>query len=241
LDDRDTGEVGEGDRIAAADCEKYRFESAPEFTVNVTSPPAATATPVKLGTRDPNSSLMETFVVVMASNVNGSGSRCLVIVYPLLVARFWPEGNKQRIAGRIFSNTVKIPFRRLQFSDQAACFPTIRHNSLWLWMSAGILLSELKPPESTDMQKPLVMIENWAVVQRAVALSYEELQPGKHLMGKIAGHATLPDAEFIYTSPILSVNVHEGRVETRNTVYQLGKPCDDYKTWEHEHKAGAAA
>ena len=43
------------------------------------------------------------------------------------------------------------------------------------------------------MQKPVVTIENWAVVQRAVALSYEELEPGRHLMGKVfGGHRGLP-------------------------------------------------
>lgn len=90
------------------------------------------------------------------------------------------------------------------------------------------------------MQKPLVTIENWAVVQRTAALSYEELRPGKHLMGKVVGHDYLPDAEFVYTSPILSIDVREGRVETRNTVYQLGRPSDEYSIWEHEHKLHAA-
>jgi hypothetical protein len=104
----------------------------------------------------------------------------------------------------------------------------------------GIQLPELKPPEST-MNKPLVTIENWAVVQRAVALSYEELQPGRHLMGKVVGHETLPNADFIYTSPIVSVDVGEGRVETRNTVYKLGQPSDAYRIWEHTRKVEAAA
>jgi hypothetical protein len=91
------------------------------------------------------------------------------------------------------------------------------------------------------MKKPLVTIENWAVVQKAVALHYDELQPGKRLIGKVVGHTTLPNAEFIYTSPIVSVDVSEGLVETRNTVYQLGKPSDAYTSWEHEHKVEAAA
>lgn len=90
------------------------------------------------------------------------------------------------------------------------------------------------------MQKPLVTIENWAVVQRAVELSYEELRPGKHLIGRVIGHASLPNARFVYTSPILSVDADEGRVETRNTVYRLGRPSDDYRTWEDEHKVQAA-
>jgi hypothetical protein len=91
------------------------------------------------------------------------------------------------------------------------------------------------------MKKPLVTIENWAVVQRAVALNYQELQPGKRLIGKVAGHKVLTNAEFIYTSPIVSVDINEGRVETRNTVYQLGKPSDAYRSWEHERKQEAAA
>lgn len=90
------------------------------------------------------------------------------------------------------------------------------------------------------MKKPLVTIENWAVVQRAVALSYEELQPGRRLIGKVTDHKTFTNAEFIYTSPIVSVDVNEGRVETRNTVYRLGKPSDAYRTWEHEHRVAAA-
>jgi len=94
------------------------------------------------------------------------------------------------------------------------------------------------------MQKPLVTIENWAVVQRAVtlsALNYGELQPGKHLMGKVVGHTALANGECVYTSPILRVDVNKGQVETRNTVYQLGKPTDGYRSWEQEHKVGAAA
>jgi hypothetical protein len=90
------------------------------------------------------------------------------------------------------------------------------------------------------MKKPLVIIENWAVVQKAVPLSYEELQPGKRLIGKVVGHRVLPNAEYIYTSPIVRVDINEGRVETRNTVYRLGKPSDAYSTWEHEHRVAAA-
>ncbi len=94
------------------------------------------------------------------------------------------------------------------------------------------------------MHKPLVTIENWAVVQRALAmtaLSYEELQPGKHLMGKVVGHTSLSSAECVYTSPIVHVDTSKGRVETRNTVYQLGEPSDGYRSWEHEQKQHAAA
>lgn len=91
------------------------------------------------------------------------------------------------------------------------------------------------------MQKPLVTMENWAVVQNVISPSYEALQPGKHLMGYVFGHARLPNRKFIYTSPILRVNINERLVETLNTVYQLGEASDDYKTWEREQKKGAAA
>jgi hypothetical protein len=93
------------------------------------------------------------------------------------------------------------------------------------------------------MHKPLVTIENWAVVQRALAmsaLSYEELQPGRHLMGKVVGHTSLSTAECVYTSPIVRVDASKRRVETRNTVYQLGKPSDGYTSWEQQKQHAAA-
>jgi hypothetical protein len=91
------------------------------------------------------------------------------------------------------------------------------------------------------MQKPLVTIESWEVVQSVTSPSYEELQPGKHLMGNVFGHTSLPKAKYIYTSPILRVDFNSGLVETLNTVYQLGEASDAYKTWEHEQKNKAAA
>jgi hypothetical protein len=91
------------------------------------------------------------------------------------------------------------------------------------------------------MQKPLVTIENWAVIQKTNALRYDELQPGRRLVGKVVGHTAHPHAESIYTSPILFVDAKEGLVETHNTVYRLGKPSDEYKTWRQEQKMNAAA
>lgn len=91
------------------------------------------------------------------------------------------------------------------------------------------------------MQKPLMTMENWAVVQNVISPSYETLQPGTHLMGNVFRHAHLPRGKFIYTSPILHVNIKERLVETLNTVYQLGEASDDYKTWEKEQKKGTAA
>jgi hypothetical protein len=91
------------------------------------------------------------------------------------------------------------------------------------------------------MRKPLVTIENWAVVQRGINPTYEELQPGRSLVGNVFGHTNLPDTKRIYTSPILQVHPNEGQVETLNTVYQLGQASTEYKCWEQERKPEAAA
>ena len=55
------------------------------------------------------------------------------------------------------------------------------------------------------MQKPLVTIENWAVVQSLGSQGYEELQPGRHLTGNVFRHANHTNTCFIYTSRILRV------------------------------------
>ena len=91
------------------------------------------------------------------------------------------------------------------------------------------------------MSQPLVILENWAVVDSVVSRSYHELQPGKHLTGTVFGHANLPDKNFIFTSPILDVDSNKGVVQTRNTTYQLGEASDAYKTWDRERSGSAAA
>lgn len=90
---------------------------------------------------------------------------------------------------------------------------------------------------SINMRKSLVAIENWAVVESVISPSYEELQPGKHLMGNVLGHASLQNTKLIYTSRIL--NVYQGVVETLNTLYQLGEPSEEYKEWERRREANA--
>lgn len=88
------------------------------------------------------------------------------------------------------------------------------------------------------MRKPLVAIENWAVVDSVLSPGFQDLRPGKHLMGNVLGHASVRNTKFIYTSRI--VNVYDGVVETLNTLYQLGEPSDEYKSWEHERNTAAA-
>ena len=89
------------------------------------------------------------------------------------------------------------------------------------------------------MRKPLVAIENWAVVDSVVSSGFEELGPGKHLTGNVLGHASVRNTKFVYTSRI--VNVYNGIVETLNTLYQLGEPSEEYKAWQRQRGSAAAA
>jgi hypothetical protein len=82
------------------------------------------------------------------------------------------------------------------------------------------------------MSKPVVTIQDWAVVQSVISPSYEELLPGKHLMGKVYRTNESVEARLIYTSRILSVDRGEGVVETLNTRYRLGRACEEYRMWE---------
>jgi hypothetical protein len=87
------------------------------------------------------------------------------------------------------------------------------------------------------MQKPLVKLENWAVV-RGLTMSYQKLKPGSLLVGKVFGHPRIKEASFIFTSPIVSIDTNKRVVETKNTAYCLGEASDEYRTWE---QTGAAA
>ena len=91
----------------------------------------------------------------------------------------------------------------------------------------------------TSMRKPLVAIENWAVVDSVIASGFEELRPGKHLMGNVLGHASVRNTKLVYTSRI--VNVYNGVVETLNTLYQLGEPSEEYKAWQRQRDSAEAA
>lgn len=58
------------------------------------------------------------------------------------------------------------------------------------------------------MNKPVARIEDWERV-------------GRRLTGKVYGHPGWPDGELVTTTEVLVNRV--GSVETRNTLYQLGK------------------
>jgi hypothetical protein len=90
------------------------------------------------------------------------------------------------------------------------------------------------------MEKPLATIEEWAVVESVISEGYRELQPGNHLNGNVFGHQKFPNGKFIYTSAIVRVDLSKQIVETRNAVYLLGEPSDQYKTWQSKRRTVAA-
>lgn len=90
------------------------------------------------------------------------------------------------------------------------------------------------------MPKPVVTIEQWAVVRHLISPIYEELQPGNHLTGWVFAHKNIRRKTLVFTSPILSIDVSQGVVETLNTLYRLGEPSDEYKAWFNQRRAAAA-
>lgn len=83
------------------------------------------------------------------------------------------------------------------------------------------------------MEKPLVRIENWAVVDDLIFQGFRELEPGQRLTGAILATTDLPKG-IIYTAVIQSVDFNHGVVETQNTVYQLGQVDEEWERWEAE-------
>ena len=86
------------------------------------------------------------------------------------------------------------------------------------------------------MSKPTVFIDDWAVVKSGAYVAYEELEPGHVLTGKVFGHDRLAEGKSIFTSSIVRVDHDHRTVETKNTVYQLGRVSEDYRQSD-EYKA----
>ncbi len=91
------------------------------------------------------------------------------------------------------------------------------------------------------MPKPIVRIEQWSVIENVSSYSFQELHPGNRLTGYVEGHAHLPNAKVVYTSPIVSVDLNQCLVETLNTRYRLGEPTAEYEIWQRKGRASAAA
>ena len=80
------------------------------------------------------------------------------------------------------------------------------------------------------MDKPTVRIENWSAVASVIYFGFRKLEPGARLTGDVMGHTNLRNGT-IYTSAILNVDLEGRRVETHNSIYQLGEISEDYARW----------
>lgn len=89
------------------------------------------------------------------------------------------------------------------------------------------------------MDKTLVRIENWSVVDNLVFHGYRGLEAGQRLTGIILATTDLPKG-IIYTAVIQSVDLKKGVVETQNTTYELGQVDADWERWEAGQPAAAA-
>jgi hypothetical protein len=90
-------------------------------------------------------------------------------------------------------------------------------------------------------QKPSVTLEDWAVVPSPNSGSYQALRPGNFLVGRAFGHQRIETGKFIFTSPIVRVDIEDKLVETRNSRYLLGQISEEYKAWIKMQKTGVAA
>ncbi len=91
-------------------------------------------------------------------------------------------------------------------------------------------------------QKPCARLENWAVVESANIASYQALQAGSLLVGKVFSHPRIGEGTFIFTSSIVRFDEKTNVAETRNTSYRLGQASHEYRIWAEEHEqTGAAA
>jgi hypothetical protein len=89
-------------------------------------------------------------------------------------------------------------------------------------------------------QRPSVKIENWAVVPGLNTTGYQSLRPGNLLVGKVFGHPRIEEGAFVFSSPIVSLDMNNQAVITRNTVYRLGEASPGYKAWTREQENAAA-
>ena len=88
--------------------------------------------------------------------------------------------------------------------------------------------------------KPIVRIENWAVVASVIFRGYRQLEPGQRLTGDVMGHTNLRNGS-IYTSAIINVDLGNRLIETHNSLYQLGAISEDYARWMWEQEKSRAA
>ena len=86
-------------------------------------------------------------------------------------------------------------------------------------------------------QKPLVKLEDWAVVPGQQTGEYQELRAGNLLVGRAFGHPRIQEGVFIFSSPITSFDTDTKTAETKNTSYRLGQASQEYEAWTREQSA----
>ena len=90
------------------------------------------------------------------------------------------------------------------------------------------------------MSKPPVTMEDWAVVKKVSSHSFGDLCPGNRLMGYALRRPHFTRSMLVFTSPIVSVDLEQGLVETVNTAYRLGEANKEYKSWVNKRRPAAA-
>lgn len=65
-------------------------------------------------------------------------------------------------------------------------------------------------------------IENWSIGNSQSVI-------GQYLIGKVYGHEKIEDGRFVRTSYIKDIDIENSKIETRNTVYELGQMSEDFK------------
>lgn len=88
--------------------------------------------------------------------------------------------------------------------------------------------------------KPIIDIEDWAVVESVSGNAWRPLEPGHRLTGHVSAHDRLPSG-IVFTSVIDQADEAKGLVETQNSVYCLGRIHDGYARWREHNETHRAA
>lgn len=75
--------------------------------------------------------------------------------------------------------------------------------------------------------KKVAKIENWGIMSDAGIYTSPELI-NFQLRGEVYGHYRIEDGKEIRTSTIEKIDYEKRIVETQHTIYQLGKPNEEW-------------
>ena len=81
--------------------------------------------------------------------------------------------------------------------------------------------------------KKEVLIENWRIIAADSPYTAPECLGSRKIVGEVFGHPKKEDGAEVITSRIITIGkFEEGSViETRNTLYKLGKMSEEYAEW----------